>query len=124
MMAATIMAFHGASTSANNWPCVNDVIPARRLTAFMLRAIYIRASARFWSQSLHQNHDREFSHSGSVRMMPGHRRCRLFSTFVAVQTIIGGDLVGTQHTAHGEVIFKMGVAKLALQPADLSQDTT
>ena len=57
-------------------------------------------------------------------MMPGHRRCRLLSTVVAAEAIVGGDLVEAQHAAHGEVIFKMRVAKLALQPADLGQDTT
>src|ERR1700730_12474590 len=60
---------------------------------------------------------------GSVRMMPGHRRCRLLSTVVAAEAIVGGDLVEAQHAAHGEVIFKMRVAKLALQPAKLGEHT-
>ena len=56
-------------------------------------------------------------------MMPGHRRCRLLSTVVAAEAIVGGDLVEAQHAAHGEVIFKMRVAKLALQPAKLGEHT-
>src|ERR1700732_2199639 len=57
-------------------------------------------------------------------MTPVHAGRWLLPTVVAAQAVISGDLLGAQEAAHGEVIFEMRVAKLALQPADVGQDTT
>jgi hypothetical protein len=42
---------------------------------------------------------------------------------IAAQAVIGGDLVGAQHISHGEMILEMRITKLALQPAEVSDDT-
>jgi hypothetical protein len=46
---------------------------------------------------------------------------RLLVTVVAAQVIIGGDLVGAQHPVHGEMIFEMRIAQLALHPAEVGE---
>ena len=56
-------------------------------------------------------------------MTPVHAGCQRARGVIAAQAVIGGDLVGAQQAAHGQVIFEMRIAKLALQPADVGQDT-